>query len=224
MQTPKNYCKSKSLRIFLDFSRKRVFAGDFRWVICLYLATFLGFCVVLVRHSSSFRGNSSQVAPQSRSWNVKRRWPHRYELIDFPCSLHSSDFADFLSVWPFSFNNRDNLHEKFRLANRCATRTPTVIRLTALFANNSARNWRRFISVRHSKMRTISLSLSVRARYLIFSKGTEKCVHSPSIHHAISRQKLSINQSARQSNRRKGRRINSEGEIFPTPAPLNKST
>lgn len=95
--------------------------------------------------------NSSQVATQSRSWNVKWGWPHRYELIDFPCSLHSCDFADFLFVWLFSFNKSDNLHEKFRLENRCATRTPTVIRLTALFANNFARNWQRFIFVQHSK-------------------------------------------------------------------------
>jgi hypothetical protein len=36
---------------------------------------------------------------------------HRYELIDFPCSLHSFDSADFLFVWPFSFNVSDNLHE-----------------------------------------------------------------------------------------------------------------
>lgn len=40
----------------------------------------------------------------------KRHWPHRYELIDFPCLLHSFDLADFLFVWLFSFNFSDNLH------------------------------------------------------------------------------------------------------------------
>ena len=228
MQTPKNYCNFGNFSVLIRFlGGKQVSSVTFDELFVFISRLFWGFCVVLVKHSSMISISTFKVTKcgekeedltlkseknSSQATNtiafVKRqvRLVHRYELIDFPCSLHSFDLADFLSAWLFSFKVRDNSHEKFQTANRCATRSPTVIRLTAIFANNSHRKRPRFIYAWHSKISN-NFAVIVRrkmflARYLIFcpDKSTEKCVHSPSIHHAISRQKLSINQSTRQSN------------------------
>lgn len=134
-------CKSKNFfDSFWISPRKRVSAEDFRWVICFYLAKFCGLLShsgkalgvdfdLRIRselyRSHKRRNDEDFVASkwkelrrihrrsQTQTRNVKRHWPHRYELIDFPCSLQSFDLADFLFVWPFSFNNSDNLHENF---------------------------------------------------------------------------------------------------------------
>lgn len=191
----------------MDFSVGTSLSVTFDELFAFISQIFRVFCLDLVKHSSMkiqnskdvlkiATKNSSRAATHSLSWTVKSR----YELIDFPCSPHSSDFVDFLSVWSFSFSHSDNLHENFRLANRCTTRTPTVIRLTVLFANNSRL---KLTEIYFQKCEQFCCHCQLPLVIWYFRRA-EKCVHSPSIHHAISRQKLSINQSTRQSNDEKG--------------------
>lgn len=157
-------------------------------------------------------------------WSFKQRCPHRYELIDFPCSFRSLVLK--LIFFPhslclaFLWTTRRDLHENFLIFIKPKTKKKNVrkvIRLTTLSTNNSELTkiyFLPFVKQSRERTKTISLSLSgnkssargkIFARYLMFHETIEEswaksvCT-APSIHHAISRQKLSINHSARQSN------------------------
>lgn len=128
----------KKVEIFLDFLEKNEFlAVDVRWVICFYLAKYFGLLshsgkaldddfdlhVHFKLYRSHKRRNDEDFLSRSdeKNWeefiaghkHKHERGPsndtYRYELIDFPCSLHSFDLADFLFAFIFSIS--DDLHE-----------------------------------------------------------------------------------------------------------------
>jgi hypothetical protein len=183
---------------------ERVCADDFRWVICFYLENFQSFCLDLVtycrwmfkdpKHRRFGNCREEFVSDRNTIAFVNRQvliWANWFSLF---ASLFRFRWF-FLSVWSFACSNSDNLQENFRLANRCTTRTPTVIRLTALPANISRLKVTTIYfcsSLKFANNFDVIVSFELVIWYF---RRAEKCVHSPSIHHAISRQKLSINQS-----------------------------
>jgi hypothetical protein len=105
---------------------------------------------------------------QTQTRNFKRHWPHRYELIDFPCSLQSFDLPDFLIVWPFSFNISDNLHENFSALNTITTKVITLTTPTKL-AKIDFRS-QKLLSVSGSK--NVAQNCSESSLFDIFSKSS----------------------------------------------------
>lgn len=121
--------------------------------------------------------------------------PWILELIDFSCSPRSSPNRSI-------FSRLDFLASRFTFAEMQPRRL-LVIRLTRLSANNSPdfhfchrvnRPGRKQFRCRCQEMEGKTFASYFRLLFPV--RGREgKCVHSPSIHHAISRQKLSINHS-----------------------------
>lgn len=114
---------------------------------------------------------------------------HGFELIDFSCSLRSSQ-------------NQPISSRLCSLLQRCNQRL-LVIRPTTLSANNFSdfhfchrvnHPGRKQFHCRCQEMKGKTFASYFRLLFAVHRREG-KCVHSPSIHHAISRQKLSINHS-----------------------------
>lgn len=165
-------------------------------------------------------------------WSFKQRCPHRYELIDFPCSFRSLVLK--LIFFPhslclaFLWTTRRDLHENFLvfIKPKMKKNVRKVIRLTTLSTNNSELTkiyFLPFVKQSRERTKTISLSLSGNKSSANFcslfdvswndwGELGEKCVHSP-VDPSRNFQTKTVNQSLSPSIKRrnaiKGRKAKS---------------